>query len=51
MTKKLQNYVNGKMVDSASSRFGDVFNPALGVVASQVPMSTAADVPSAVAAA
>lgn len=51
MSKKLQNYVNGKMVDSAGTRFGDVFNPALGAVASQVPMSTAADVASAVAAA
>jgi malonate-semialdehyde dehydrogenase (acetylating)/methylmalonate-semialdehyde dehydrogenase len=51
MTKKLQNYVNGKMVDSVGSRVGDVFNPALGAVSSQVPMSTAADVAAAVAAA
>jgi malonate-semialdehyde dehydrogenase (acetylating)/methylmalonate-semialdehyde dehydrogenase len=51
MTKKLQNYVNGKLVDSVGSRFGSVFNPALGAEASQVPMSTAADVARAVAAA
>ena len=36
MTKKLQNYVNGKMVDSAGTRFGDVFNPALGAVSSPI---------------
>ena len=40
MTKKLQNYINGKLVDSASSRFGSVFNPALGAEASQVPSNT-----------
>src|SRR3954468_13321302 len=51
MTKKLQNYVNGKLTESASARFGSVFNPALGAEASQVPMSTAADVAAAVAAA
>ena len=51
MTKKLQNYVNGKMVDSAGSRFADVFNPAVGAVSSRLPMSTAADVATAVAAA
>src|SRR4051794_4143171 len=51
MTKKLQNYINGKLVDSASTRFGSVFNPAQGIEASQVPMSTAGDVATAVAAA
>jgi malonate-semialdehyde dehydrogenase (acetylating)/methylmalonate-semialdehyde dehydrogenase len=48
MTKKLQNYVGGKSTDSSTQRWGDVFNPALGGVASQVPMSTAADVDAAV---
>jgi malonate-semialdehyde dehydrogenase (acetylating) / methylmalonate-semialdehyde dehydrogenase len=51
MTKKLQNYVGGKLTDSSTQRWGDVFNPALGSVASQVPMSTAADVAGAVEAA
>jgi malonate-semialdehyde dehydrogenase (acetylating) / methylmalonate-semialdehyde dehydrogenase len=51
MAKRLQNFIDGKWVDSASSRFGSVFDPALGVEVSQVPMSTAADVASAVAAA
>ena len=30
-TKKLQNFVNGKKTDSATTRFQSVFNPALGV--------------------
>jgi malonate-semialdehyde dehydrogenase (acetylating) / methylmalonate-semialdehyde dehydrogenase len=51
MTKKLQNSVNGKSVESVTSRYASVFNPALGVEASQAPMSTAADVATAVAAA
>jgi len=51
MSKKLQNYVNGKSVQSATSRYASVFNPALGAEASQVPMSTSADVDAAVAAA
>ncbi|WP_437972100.1 CoA-acylating methylmalonate-semialdehyde dehydrogenase [Sorangium sp. So ce260] len=49
MIKKLQNYVGGKMTDSSTRRWGDVFNPALGAVTRQVPMSTAGEVSSAVA--
>src|SRR5687767_4528903 len=49
MTKKLQNYVGGKATDSTTQRWSDVFNPALGAVSSQLPMSTAADVDAAVA--
>ncbi|WP_437716849.1 CoA-acylating methylmalonate-semialdehyde dehydrogenase [Sorangium sp. So ce448] len=49
MIKKLQNHVGGKMTDSSTQRWGDVFNPALGAVTSKVPMSTAAEVSSAVA--
>jgi malonate-semialdehyde dehydrogenase (acetylating)/methylmalonate-semialdehyde dehydrogenase len=51
MTRRLQNFIDGKLVDSRTTRFGSVFNPALGVESSQVPMSTAEDVASAVAAA
>src|SRR5437870_10517355 len=51
MTKKLQNYVNGRLVESATSRYASVFNPALGAEASQVPLSTSADVATTVAAA
>jgi malonate-semialdehyde dehydrogenase (acetylating)/methylmalonate-semialdehyde dehydrogenase len=49
MTKKLQNFVGGKRVESTSGRWGSVFDPARGVEASQLPMSNAADVASAVA--
>src|SRR5688572_5335059 len=49
MTKKLQNFINGKKTDGATTRFQSVFNPALGSESSQVPMSTAEDVASAVA--
>src|SRR6185295_5687299 len=48
---KLNNFINGKPTESQTQRWGDVYNPALGTVASQVPMSTAADVDVAVAAA
>ncbi|MEO8213259.1 MAG: CoA-acylating methylmalonate-semialdehyde dehydrogenase [Myxococcales bacterium] len=51
MTKRLKNFINGKPVDSKADRWGDVFNPALGTVASQVPMSTKNEVNEAVAAA
>jgi malonate-semialdehyde dehydrogenase (acetylating)/methylmalonate-semialdehyde dehydrogenase len=49
--KKLSNFIDGKAAESQTKRWGDVFNPATGAVACQVPMSTAADVDSAVSAA
>src|SRR5258708_40000524 len=51
MPQKLKNFVNGKPSESQTQRWGDVYNPALGSVASLVPMSTAADVDAAVSAA
>jgi malonate-semialdehyde dehydrogenase (acetylating)/methylmalonate-semialdehyde dehydrogenase len=51
MTIQLKNFINGKPTDSQTRRWGDVYNPALGAVASRVPMSTAADVNAAVSAA
>jgi malonate-semialdehyde dehydrogenase (acetylating) / methylmalonate-semialdehyde dehydrogenase len=51
MSRKLQNFVGGKLVDSSTQRFQSVFNPALGEESSLAPMSTAADVAVAVAAA
>jgi malonate-semialdehyde dehydrogenase (acetylating)/methylmalonate-semialdehyde dehydrogenase len=51
MIKKLNNFVDGKPSKSSTERFGDVYDPALGTVASLVPMSTTADVNVAVAAA
>jgi malonate-semialdehyde dehydrogenase (acetylating)/methylmalonate-semialdehyde dehydrogenase len=51
MVDRLKNFINGKPCDSETSRWGDVFDPAAGVVARQVPMSTASDVDAAVSAA
>src|SRR5580700_9733215 len=45
------HYVNGAPVEGASSRFGDVFNPATGEVTKRIAFATAAEVNQAVAAA
>ncbi|MDN0075898.1 CoA-acylating methylmalonate-semialdehyde dehydrogenase [Crenobacter sp. SG2303] len=47
----LQHFIAGRLVDGQSSRFGDVFNPATGAVARQVPLASAVEVDAAVAAA
>ena len=47
----IQNYINGEWVDSDTTTFGDVWNPALGQKIAQVPYGTAGDVHRAVAAA
>jgi malonate-semialdehyde dehydrogenase (acetylating)/methylmalonate-semialdehyde dehydrogenase len=41
MITKLNNFINGKATASQTTRWGDVYNPALGTVSSQVPLSTA----------
>jgi malonate-semialdehyde dehydrogenase (acetylating) / methylmalonate-semialdehyde dehydrogenase len=51
MAKALHHYVNGKRVNGTSGRFGDVFNPATGEKASQVPLASKAEMGSAIAAA
>src|SRR5262249_35316200 len=51
MTKKLKNFIAGKLTDSTTERWGSVYDPALGVETSQVPFSTAAEVATAIAAA
>jgi malonate-semialdehyde dehydrogenase (acetylating)/methylmalonate-semialdehyde dehydrogenase len=51
MTRTLQHYVNGRLVDGASGRFGDVWDPARGEVQARVPLASAAEVGAAVAAA
>jgi malonate-semialdehyde dehydrogenase (acetylating)/methylmalonate-semialdehyde dehydrogenase len=51
MIKRLKNFINGKPTESQTERWGDVYAPALGAVASHVPMSTAAEVDAAVSAA
>ena len=50
-TRTLQHFINGKPVDGASGRFGDVYDPAKGAVASKVPLATSDEVKKAVAAA
>ena len=47
----VQNYINGKFVDASSTRSLDVISPIDGNLLSKVPMSTAADLDSAVKAA
>ena len=47
----VQNYINGKFVDAASSRTLDVISPLDGNLLSKVPMSTAKDLDDAVKAA
>ena len=51
MAKTLHHFINGARVEGASGRFGDVFNPATGEVASRVPLASTAEVDRAVAAA
>ena len=52
MTKPtLSLWINGQRVQSASSRFADVTNPASGEAIRQVPLANRADIDSAVAAA
>ena len=51
MAKKLTHWINGKHVDGTSGRFSDVYNPATGEIAAEVPLATAAELGAAVAAA
>ena len=48
MTQRLKNFIDGKPAPSQTHRWGDVYDPALGSVTTQVPMSTAEDVDAAV---
>ena len=49
--RKVSNWINGEIRESASDRFGDVFDSATGKRCAEVVMSEAADVDAAVAAA
>jgi malonate-semialdehyde dehydrogenase (acetylating)/methylmalonate-semialdehyde dehydrogenase len=51
MSKTLHHYLNGKKVEGASGRFGDVYNPATGEVTGKVPLASKDEVGKAVAAA
>src|SRR5439155_2351080 len=48
---KLQNFIGGEFVDPADGQTEEVVNPATGEVIAEAPLSTAADVERAVAAA
>ena len=46
--KVLYHYVNGKRVEGKSARYGDIYNPALGVVTKQAPYANAEEVSAAI---
>jgi malonate-semialdehyde dehydrogenase (acetylating)/methylmalonate-semialdehyde dehydrogenase len=50
-TRALKHFVNAHLVEGASGRFGEVWNPALGEVQARVPLASASEVAAAVAAA
>ena len=45
---QLTHYVNGEHVTGKSGRFGDIFNPSLGVKSSEVPLASKAEVEAAI---
>ena len=49
--KEVHHYINGREVAGTSNRFGDVYNPALGDVASRVPFASVDEVGQAIVAA
>src|SRR5215475_11734040 len=51
MAKTLHHWIDGKLVEGTSGRFGDVFNPATGEKSARVPLASAAELAKAVAAA
>jgi malonate-semialdehyde dehydrogenase (acetylating)/methylmalonate-semialdehyde dehydrogenase len=51
LPRAINHFVNGKEMNGTSDRFGDVYNPALGEVASRVAFATEAEVAAAIEAA
>ena len=47
----LHHFIAGKAVDGSSGRFGDVYNPARGIVEKRVPLASKAETEAAIAAA
>ena len=45
----LHHYVGGQKIEGNSGRFGDVYNPALGVVTKQAPLASRSEVENAIA--
>lgn len=50
-TEVLQHYINGRRIEATGDRYGDVYNPATGEVASRVPLASAEETRTAIAAA
>ena len=48
MSKMLHHYINGQKAEGTSGRFGDVFNPATGEVASRVPLASSSETANAI---
>jgi malonate-semialdehyde dehydrogenase (acetylating) / methylmalonate-semialdehyde dehydrogenase len=51
MSRTISHFINGKIVEGTSKRFGDVFDPATGEVQARVAFASKAEVDGAVAAA
>src|SRR3989338_5715475 len=49
MPQELRHFIGGKKVSGKSGRFGDVFNPSTGQVASRAPFASKAEVEAAIA--
>jgi malonate-semialdehyde dehydrogenase (acetylating)/methylmalonate-semialdehyde dehydrogenase len=47
--RELSHFVGGKRVQGTSGRFGDVFNPTLGVATARVPLASKAETEAAIA--
>ena len=46
--EKLHHFVNGQKTPGQNGRFGDIYNPALGVVVKQVPLASSTEVRQAI---
>ncbi|MHA1544093.1 MAG: aldehyde dehydrogenase family protein, partial [Alphaproteobacteria bacterium] len=51
MTKEHTHYIGGKNVKGTSGRFGDVFNPSKGEVASKCPLASSKEMQDAISSA
>ena len=51
MSRTLQHFYDGRLVDGTSGRYSDVYNPATGEVSARVPLASRAELDAAVASA
>ena len=49
MPKELQHFIGGKKVSGRSGRFGDVYDPSTGLVASRAPFASKSEIEAAIA--